>query len=327
MRDDPANPDRGVAVLVYDGLSAFEFGVACDVFGPDHSTLVGVPWYELMVCAARAGPVRLSAGCTLHVPHGLTPLQRAGTIVLPPTSRPDLVPPETLAALRRAHARGARLVSLCTGALVLARTGLLSGRRAVTHWAHCGRLALEHPDVVVDAGALYVDEGDILTSAGSAAAIDLCVHLVRQDYGAEVAGRLAREMVVPPFREGGQAQYIATPLPEVQTSHLLADAMAWVREHLDEPVTVDDLARRSAMSRRTFARRFQATTGTSPYRWLLAQRIQLAQRLLETTDLPVDRVAARSGFVTAANLRKHFGTAIAVSPQSYRRSFKARATA
>jgi len=212
-------------------------------------------------------------------------------------------------------------VSLCTGAFAVAAAGLLDGRRATTHWTECAELARRYPRVSVDPGVLFVDEGDMLTSAGSAAGIDLCLHVVRQDYGSEIATQLARQLVVPPQRDGGQAQYIDAPLPDPGSSSLFADTLCWLQEHLGEPVTVEDLAARSAMSPRTFARRFAASTGTTPYQWLLRQRIQLAQRLLETTSLPIDSVAQKSGFSTAANLRKHFSRAVHTSPQAYRRAF------
>jgi transcriptional regulator GlxA family with amidase domain len=234
-----------------------------------------------------------------------------------------------LRAIRRAHARGARIISLCTGAAILAEAGLLDGRRATTHWAECEAMARRFPSVTLDPGVLYVDDGDILTSAGSAASIDLCLHVVRQDLGADVATRIARELVVPPYRDGGQAQYIETPLPpfaDAADTDLFGETMAWVQAHVDEPVTVEDLAQRSAMSRRTFARRFAASTGTTPYQWLLQQRLQRAQRLLETTGLSVDAVAARSGFQNAGNLRKHFSTALRTTPHAYRRAFRERST-
>jgi transcriptional regulator GlxA family with amidase domain len=232
-----------------------------------------------------------------------------------------------LDALRQAHERGSRIVSLCTGAFALAAAGLLDGRHATTHWTECDELARRHPDVTVDPGVLFVDEGDILTSAGSAASIDLCLHVVRLDYGTEIATQLARQLVVPPQREGGQAQYIDAPMPALDRTSLFSGTVDWLQEHLDEPITVEDLADRSAMSPRTFARRFLASTGTTPYQWLINQRIQLAQRLLETSDLPVDSVAEKSGFSTAANLRKHFSRAVHTSPQAYRRTFQDRAPA
>ncbi|HXW46750.1 MAG TPA: helix-turn-helix domain-containing protein [Streptosporangiaceae bacterium] len=315
---------RRVALVVYDGLAMFEFGVACDVFGTDWSRDVGVPWYQFAVCAAGSAAVTVEGGYQLQVQAGLGALRRADTILVPPTADVDRVPIEVVYALRQAHGRGARIVSLCTGAFVLAAAGLLAGRRATTHWSECEDLARQYPDVLVDPAVLYVDNGDIMTSAGSAAGIDLCLHLVRLDYGAEVAARLARQLVVPPYRDGGQAQFIDAPLPAVDGADLFTDTLAWMQEHLDLPLTVDDLASRSAMSRRTFARRFAAATGTTPYQWLLRQRLQLAQRLLETSDIPVDSIARKTGFSTAANLRKHFGRLVRTSPQAYRHSFRAR---
>jgi transcriptional regulator GlxA family with amidase domain len=313
-----------VAVLAYDGLALLEFAVACDVFG-DRDPATGSPRYEVLVCGARRGEVTVGTGLRLQVPFGLSVLARAGTVVVPPCDDPRGVPPEVIRALRRAHARGARLISLCTGAAVLAEAGLLDGRRATTHWAESDAMARRFPAVTIDPGVLYVDDGDILTSAGSAASIDLCLHVVRQDLGAAVASRIARELVVPPFRDGGQAQYIETPLPEPADGDLFNETMAWAAGHLDQPMTVEDLARRSAMSRRTFARRFAASTGTTPYQWLSRQRLQRAQQLLETTDLAVDVVAGRSGFQNAGNLRKHFHSVLRTTPQAYRRTFRSRA--
>jgi len=331
MRDKKANPGprarragtegRSVALLAYDGLSMFEFGVACEVFGVDRSAGFGVPWYRFAVCAATPS-VDVNEGLRIECRHGLDRLRGADTIIVPPTEFPDRVPAAVLEALRSAHRRGARLVSLCTGAFVLAAAGLLDGRRVTTHWAHTEELARRHPEIGVDPGVLYIDDGDILTSAGSAASIDLCLHIVREDYGADIASRLARRMVVPPHRDGGQAQYIDVPIRGVDSTDLFADTLAWLEEHLDQQVSVSELAERAAMSRRTFARRFAAGTGTTPYQWLVRQRLQLARRLLETTDWPIDIVAERSGFVTAANLRKHFGRAVRVSPQAYRATFR-----
>ena len=318
-----ADRRRKVAVVAYDGMTMFEFGAAYEVFGYDRSDMFGVPWYRFFVCAAER-TITVDGGFHLQLDHGLELLRRCDTIIVPPTSHPDRVPPEVLEALRKAHARGARLVSLCTGAFVLAAAGLLDGRRATTHWSDTEELARRFPRVSVDPGVLYIDEGDILTSAGSAASIDLCLHLVRLDFGVEIASRLARRMVVPPYRDGGQAQYIDMPIPPLDPADLFNETMAWLQQHLGEVVTIADLAARAAMSRRTFARRFVATTGTTPYQWLVRQRLQLAQRLLETTDRSIDVVAETSGFVTAANLRKHFGRVVRVSPQAYRRTFQCR---
>jgi AraC family transcriptional activator FtrA len=312
------------AVVVLEGVTLFELGVACDIFGVDYSAEFGRPWYRLDVCGVRPGPVGVFGSFRIDVPHGLRRLRLADTVIVPPTERLDLVPDTVLEALRAAHARGARLVSLCTGAFVLARAGLLDGRRATTHWSECTELARRHPAVAVDPGVLFVDEGDMLTSAGSAASIDLCLHVVRRDFGAEIATQLARQLVVPPQRDGGQAQFIDAPLSAVDSDSLFADTLAWLAEHLDEPVSVDELAERSAMSPRTFARRFVASTGTTPYQWLIRQRVHLAQRLLEASDAPIESVAVRSGFCTPANLRKHFARVVHTSPQQYRRTFRDR---
>jgi transcriptional regulator GlxA family with amidase domain len=259
------------------------------------------------------------------IPHGLEKLSSVDTVIVAPTYELDHIPDKVFAAVRKAHARGARIVSFCGGAFVLAEAGLLDGRRAAAHWAECDALAHDYPQVSVDSSVLFVDEGDILTGAGSASSIDLCLHLVRQDYGSEVATQLARQLVVPPQRDGGQAQYIESPLPDVDDSSLFAETCAWVQAHLDEVVTVEDLAARSAMSPRSFARHFLAATGTTPYQWLLRQRVQLAQRLLEVTDLSVETVARRSGFGAAGLLRKHFQRTLHTSPQAYRRTFQGRA--
>jgi transcriptional regulator GlxA family with amidase domain len=327
MRDEAARPAtrseraRSVAVLAYDGVAMFELGVACDIFGAAMGVLFDTPWYELSLCAATPGLVGSDAGFGIDVPHGIDRLRRAGTIVVAPTDLPDAVPPVILDELRRAHRRGQRIVSLCTGSSILAAAGLLDGRRATTHWAECDTLARQYPLVEVDPDVLYVDEGDLLTSAGSAASIDLLLHVVRKDYGTEIANRVARDLVVPPHRNGDQAQYIDTPMPSYSGADLFVEALGWAQSHLDEAVTVDDLAARSAMSPRTFARRFGETTGTTPYRWLLRQRVERAQRLLETTDLSIDLIATRSGFGTADNLRKHFRRTVHTSPYSYRRTF------
>ena len=317
-------PAGAVAVVVYDGVAVFELGVACEVFATSWSAVFGVPWYRCFVCGAEPGPVTVDAGFQMLAAHGAERIASADTVIVLPTVSSEGAPAGIAEALRQAHARGSRIVSLCSGAFAVAAAGLLDGRRATTHWTDCHELARRYPRVTVDPGVLFVDEGDILTSAGSAAGIDLCLHVVRQDYGTEIATQLARQLVVPPQRDGGQAQYIDAPMPELDSSSLFADTVRWLQEHMNEPVTVDDLAARSAMSPRTFARRFLASTGTTPYQWLLRQRIQLAQRLLEMSDLPIDAVAEQSGFSTAANLRKHFSRTVHNSPQAYRRAFQDR---
>jgi transcriptional regulator GlxA family with amidase domain len=335
MRDNPASfsgpgrpglDERAVAVLVPDGVTAFELGVACDVFGDEWSDIVGRPWYRLFVCGLTPGPVATDSAFQILPAHGLAQVRRAGTVIVLPTVSPE-IPAQLPAILRQARARGSRIVSLCTGAFALGAAGLLDGRRATTHWEECADLARRYPLATVDPDVLFTDEDDILTSAGSAASIDLCLHVVRKDHGTEIATQVARQLVVPPQRDGGQAQYIDAPMPELDGSGLFAATLEWIQGHLDQPVTIEDLAARSAMSPRTFARRFLASTGTTPYRWLLRQRVQLAQRLLETSDLPIDQVARASGFSTATNLRKHFGRIVRTSPQAYRRAFAGRPAA
>ena len=313
-----------VAIVLYEGFTAFELGVACEIFGDDRWVAPGEPWYRLFICGDNPGPLTSDSGFQIIVPYGLEAMKTVDTVIVAPTYQPFAVSDAVFDALRQAHARGCRMLSLCGGAFVLAEAGLLDGRRAATHWTECEELARRYPGLSVDPGVLFVDEGDILTGAGSAAGIDLCLHIVRQDYGSELATRLARQLVVPPQRDGGQAQYIDTPLPSLDDSDLLSETVAWMQCHLDEQLSVEDLAAQAAMSPRTFARRFQAATGTTPHRWLQTQRIKLAQRLLETSDLAIEVVAAKSGFSTAANLRKHFGRMVHTSPQAYRQAFRDR---
>jgi AraC family transcriptional regulator, transcriptional activator FtrA len=321
------NGSRSIAIVLYDGFTPFDLGVACEVFGDDRWVPDGDSWYRLYICAESSGPVTAADGFQILVPHGLQILSEVDTVIVVPTYQPDEVPDAVVEALRQAHYRGCRLVSFCAGAFVLAATGLLDGRRAAAHWDDCDELARRFPNVSVDSNVLYVDDGDILTGAGSAAGIDLCLHIVRQDYGSEVATRLARQLVVPPQRDGDQAQYIEAPLPVLDTSDLFAETIEWVQGSLDQPITVEDLAERSAMSPRTFARRFVSAMACSPYQWLLRQRVQLARRLLESSDLSVEQVAEKSGFQTANNLRKHFGRVVHTSPKAYRDAFMDRTVA
>ncbi|MFJ7965852.1 helix-turn-helix domain-containing protein [Streptomyces sp. NPDC096324] len=309
-----------VALAVTDGMLHFELGLACEVFGskPD---AVRVPWYDLAVCgpgAVRVGPFRLEPD------HGLDHLPRADTVIVPGWADIDREPPADLVnAVRAAHEAGARVASLCTGAFVLAAAGLLDGRRATTHWAHTRALAARHPRVRVDPDVLYVDDGDVLTSAGKAAAMDLCLHLVRLDHGSSVANTVARNLVVPPHRDGGQAQFVSTPVP-APDHHPLAELFPWVIERLDRPLTVEDLARRARMSSRNLGRHFRSVTGTTPLQWLLIQRIRHAQELLETTDAGVEAIAAATGMGTATTLRRHFNRTVGVPPDAYRRTFRSR---
>ncbi|MGH9225729.1 MAG: transcriptional regulator FtrA [Acidimicrobiales bacterium] len=320
-RSKRRKPHR-VVTVVGAAPSMFEIAVACEVFGLDRSELVD-PWYEHRIAAADPPPLVTNEGLRLDTPYGLEQLARADTVIIPGWAfirhppRDDL-----LQGLRDAHDRGARLLSVCSGAFVLAEAGLLDGRRATTHWMYAAELARRYPRIEVDPRVLYIDTGSILTSAGTAAGIDLCLHIVRKDHGADVANAVARRMVVPTHREGGQAQFVKLPVPAEANSDPLAELLDWMLENLDQPLSVDDLAGKAAMTPRTFARRFRDATGTTPRQWLLAQRVILAQRLLETTDEPVERIATRCGFGSAAGLRLHFQRGVATSPLAYRRCFR-----
>ncbi|GHO82169.1 helix-turn-helix domain-containing protein [Dictyobacter formicarum] len=311
-----------IAVLIYDAVNPFELAVATEVFGFERPEL-GVPWYRFLICAVEPRPIRTSAGIFLTTSYSLEHVEEADTIILP-GSRPGNVPvPETLLdTLRRSYQRGARIITLCTATFLLAAAGLLDGRCVTTHWAWAAELAERYPRVHVDPQRLYTDDGQILTSAGTAAAIDLSLHVVRQDYGAEIATAIARRMVVPPHRDGGQAQYIETPLLSArEKGEPFGVTLEWITAHLHENLTVEQMAARAVMSPRTFARRFQATLGTTPYQWLLQQRVLLAQRQLETTNESIERVATCCGFSSAATFRLHFQRLLHISPQMYRHTF------
>ncbi|WP_412074955.1 helix-turn-helix domain-containing protein [Streptomyces xanthophaeus] len=307
-----------VALAVTDGMLHFELSVAYEVFGADLSG-VADPWYDVTVCGP--GTVRMGR-FHLEPDHGLDRLPHADTVIVPGWADVDQEPPaELVDAVRAAHEAGARVASLCTGAFVLAAAGLLDGRRATTHWAHTSDLAARYPRVEVDPDVLYVDNGSVLTSAGKAAAMDLCLHLVRLDHGSAVANTLARRLVVPPHRAGGQAQFVNTPVP-AQDDHPLAELFPWALERLGHPLTVEDLARRANMSSRHLGRHFRSATGTTPLQWLLTQRIRRAQELLETTGDSVDAIAEATGMGTATTLRRHFNRTIGVPPDTYRRTFR-----
>ena len=311
-----------VAVLVGQRVNLFEFSAVWDVFGVDPE--VGIPWYDVVVCSSLEPPVPMSyPGASLTDVRPLSAMRGADTIIVPPFRNPS---EEALAALRSAHRHGARVVSLCTGAFVLAASGLLDGRRAATHWGSAARLAESFPGVTVDHRVLYIDDGDILTSAGSAACIDLCIHIVRKDFGAEIANTVARDLVVAPHRSGGQAQFLTAAVREPENHDLFGDTLQWAQANLEEVLDVETLARRSAMSTRTFARRFRDTVGTTPHQWVLRQRITLAQRLLERTDLPIDTIASRCGLGSPQNFRLHFRQVVGAAPSDYRRTFRAEAS-
>ncbi|MDT7571380.1 MAG: hypothetical protein QOE05_1554 [Actinomycetota bacterium] len=311
-----------VCAVVGEDVATFELGVLCEVFGTDR-TEQGLPGYDFAVVAVAEPPLRATGGFTIDTPHRLDRLATADLIGIPAWKGAD--PPEALLqALRDAVDRGARVLSVCSGAFVLAAAGLLDGRRAATHWRYAAQLAARYPLVDVDDSVLYIDSGQVITSAGTAAGIDACLHLVRVEHGAEVANALARRMVVPPHREGGQAQYVEAPMPlrEHPGSDELAGVLDWAVEHLADPLPVSVLASRAHMSPRTFARRFREVTGVTPHRWLLAQRVAHAGRLLET-GMTVEEVARRAGFGSAANLRLQFGRERGTSPSTYARTFRA----
>jgi AraC family transcriptional activator FtrA len=312
-----------VAMAVTTAIPVFEFAVPCEVFGVDRADLAS-PWYDLRLCAAAPGPLRTTMGLRIDTPYGLDDLLAADTILVPACARmTQREPPAQLVdALRRAHAKGVRIASICTGAYVLAAAGLLDGRRATTHWRYAERLRRRYPAVDVDPDVLYVDGGDVLTSAGSAAGLDLCLHVVRRDFGAAIANAVARRLVIQPHRDGGQAQFVEAPVAEDPDDDRVAGSMAWALANLTAAITVETLARRAHMSPRTYLRHFARATGTSPIRWLVNQRVQASLALLETTQAPVEEVARAVGFDTPVTYRHHFGQTMKTSPSAYRRAFQ-----
>jgi transcriptional regulator GlxA family with amidase domain len=308
-----------VAAYAPHGVGVLGVGIVSEVFdarGPD------LPRFDFALCTDRPGRIRSDVGLPIMVEHGLDRLAAADLVIALPWADFRTPPGSAvLEALAAAYERGALVAGHCVGAFALAAAGLLDGRRATTHWRFAGLLADRHPDVTVEPDALYIDEGRIATGAGAAAGFDLCLHLLRREYGAATANAIARDLVLPSHRDGGQAQYLATPAPEDCDDDRLADVLAWAREHLHEPLPVAELARRSLMSRRSFARRFAASTGTTPHAWLLGLRISRAEELLETTELPVEEIARLVGFGSAAVLRAQFVRRRGVPPRSYRRSF------
>ncbi|WP_430783078.1 transcriptional regulator FtrA [Actinoplanes sp. G11-F43] len=314
---------RSVAVLAYDGMSGFETGIVTEVFGLPRPEF-DFPWYELTVCAETPGPVRLVGGASLHTGRGLDVFAAADTLIVPGV--PDVrreTSPELAAALRAAHARGARVMSICSGAFALAGAGLLDGRRATTHWRYAEEFRHRFPAVDLDADVLYIDDGDVLTSAGSAAGLDLCLHVVRRDHGPAVANSVARRLVVQPHRDGGQAQFVEAPVTADPEDARVARSMEWALGNLAGPITVAVLARQAHMSARTYLRHFQRATGTTPIRWLIDRRVQASLALLESTRAPIEEIATAVGFETAVTYRHHFGQAMHTSPSAYRRAFQA----
>jgi AraC family transcriptional regulator, transcriptional activator FtrA len=318
--------NRRVVAVIYDGLCLFEFGIAAELFGLERPEL-DVPWYQFKTVSVARGRVKALGGVGIESSRNLRLIREAGLIVLPGwRDKDELPPPELLRAIRSAHARGATIMSICSGAYVLAATGLLDGQTATTHWRYAEHLAAMYPELTVQPDVLYVDNGQTLTSAGSAAGIDLGLHVIRRDYGAAIAAEVARRLVMAPFREGDQAQFIrAAPLrnnADLDTS--LTDTLTWAGQHLDRPISVSTLAQRAHMSERTFARRFASEIGTTPLAWLLTQRLRRAQELLETTPRSLAEIAHASGFGTVESMRHHFRQSLGTSPARYRSSFAAR---
>ncbi|WP_344499513.1 GlxA family transcriptional regulator [Streptomyces enissocaesilis] len=325
MTETSGRAPHRVVTLVRPGLLPMELGIVHRLFG----TAVGAdgqPLYSVVTCAPEPGELTTDADFTVNVAHGPRALEDADTVLVPAAAE-DYEPQERgrlAQPVRQALARipaGARVASICTGSFVLAAAGMLAGRRATTHWKSCDELRILYPEVDVDPDVLYTDDQGVLTSAGVAAGIDLCLHMIRSDHGAEVANTVARRTVVPPHREGGQAQYIEQPVPEPGTSSTAA-ARAFALDHLGEPLALEDLAREASMSVRTLSRRFLLETGATPMRWITEQRLQHARRLLEQTDEPVDHIASGAGFGTGTAMRQHFREALGVSPRAYRNTFR-----
>lgn len=317
MRDQAAHR---VVALAYDGLCTFEFGCTVELFALDRPEL-DVPWYRFEACALEAGPIRALGGVHVVVSSGLDAFDRADTIVLPGWRDTDETPPpELLERIRNAYARGARLCSICSGVFVLAAAGVLAGKHVTTHWRYADKLAARFPDLVVDSRALYVDEGQVLTSAGSAAGLDMFLHMVRSDYGARVANVVARRLVIPPHRDGGQSQYVPRPVAPDGRGRI-SKLMDWVRADPAASHTIGSLAKRAAMSPRTLQRRFRETVGIPPREWVLRERIGVAKELLEGGTESLKTVAAQTGFRSQESFRRHFRRVVGTSPAAYRRRF------
>ena len=313
-----------VVALAYDRLCTFEFGCTVELFGLPRPELE-VPWYDFAVCAAERGRIRAMGGITVEVPHSLRMLDRADTIVIPGWRDANEPPPEALLRkLRAAYERGVRLCSICSGVFVLAAAGMLHGKRVTTHWKYAELLASRYPDLVVEPNALYVDEGQILTSAGSAAGLDMLVHLVRKDFGPKVANQVAQRLVIPPHREGGQSQFVPRPVSPDERGRL-ARLLDWIRGHLAAEHTIESLAALVSMSPRTLQREFKASTGLSPYAWIVRERVERAKELLEGSRLPTQQIAERVGMGSAEALRHHFRAQVGAAPAQYRARFSRRA--
>ncbi|AHC27291.1 MULTISPECIES: helix-turn-helix domain-containing protein [Mycobacteriaceae] len=317
---------HAVAILVYDGMTGFESGLAAEIFGMAElpgrfSAGVAPAGYAVKLCSEQP-EIRMLGGAVVRTSYGIEDLANADTVLIPSVRDVEQAPSDDLLdAIRAADARGARLVSICSGAFALAAAGVLDGRTATTHWIYADLLAQRYPAIDVDPAPLYVDNGRVLTSAGCAAGLDLCLHIVRADHGVRVANDVARRLVISPHRAGGQAQYIETPVPEPTVDGRIAAGMAWALEHLDRPITLDELAERSSLSRRSYLRQFAKATGTTPIKWLIEQRIQASLALLESSDLGVEQIATRVGFESPVTFRHHFVRQMRTTPREYRGCF------
>lgn len=309
-----------VVALAYDRLCTFEFGCTVELFALERPEL-GVDWYDFAVCAVEPGPIRAAGGITVQAPYAPELLELADTIVIPGWRDADeLPPPAVLDMIRAAHRRGARLCSICSGVFVLAAAGVLDGQRATTHWRYADRLAQRYPRIQVQPDDLYVDNGQIITAAGSAAGLDMLLHLVRRDYGARVGNLVAQRLVVAPHREGGQAQFLPRPMAQGEQGRL-SRLMDWLRSHPEQPHTVSSMAARAAMSPRTLQRQFQQATGLGPVEWLIRERVAIVKDMLEMPDVPLAQIAERAGFGSEESLRHHFRRLAATTPGAYRRRF------
>lgn len=323
MRKKPRARRHRVVALAYDGLCTFEFGCVVELFALERPELP-VEWYDFDVCSVERGPLRAAGGIEVRVPNSIALLDRADTIVIPGWRNADeLPPPALLRRIRAAYERGARLCTICSGVFVLAAAGILEGRKVTTHWRHAERLSQRYPGITVEPNSLYIQSGQVLTSAGSAAGLDMLLHLVRTDHGARIANQVAQRLVIPPHREGGQAQYLPRPMPHDERNRL-SQLIYWVRAHPAQAHTLRTLARRASMSPRTLQRQFQETVGFGPYEWLIRERIALAKDLLQTGRHSLSRVAESVGFNSQETFRRHFRRVAGTSPATYRRQFASR---
>lgn len=312
-----------VVVLAYDQLCTFEFGCAIEIFGLARPE-IKVDWYDFAVCAVERGPIRAAGGLTFKAPYAMHLLDTADTIIIPGWRDLDATPaPSLLKRLNAAHQRGARICSICSGVFLLAATGLLDGKSATTHWKFAAQLGSRYPHITVEANALYVDVGQIVTSAGSAAGLDMMLHLVRSDFGSKVANQVAQRLVIAPHRSGGQAQFVSKPVQQDETGRL-TKLMDWIRMHPAEPHTLRSMASRAVMTTRTLQRKFQETTRLTPIEWLVNERVTISKDLLESSLTAVSEVALAAGFTSEESFRRHFRRIVDLSPSTYRRQFSNR---